>query len=87
MSVVSCTSTPTSNAKRLAGESPGYDVDRSDTVVSQSFGGNAVDVVIARHSRPMRRQHTPAEGVTLNEGDSREAGHLRSQVHATDPGK
>ena len=72
------------SAKILAGEAAADDID-GNSIGSKSFAGEGPDIVIARHLRPMLRQHAPAEGFDLAEGDRLEAARpLQPQAEAAD---
>jgi hypothetical protein len=76
-----------SGADVLTREASAEEVDRSNSVCRQSFGGENAHVVIDRHSLPMLRQHPPAEWVNFAEGDGFKPGSSKPDGKAADAAK
>lgn len=66
----------------LAGESPADGVDPGDPESSKSGSVEGSHVVMDGHLGPMLRQHAPAPGVDLAEGDGLEPRALESEREA-----
>jgi hypothetical protein len=70
----------TSRAYVLAGKPAADDIDMPDLL-----SGKRAHVFMARHFRPVPRQHAPAEWIDLAKGDRLESARaLKAQVETTD---
>jgi hypothetical protein len=67
----------------LAGEASADRVN-GNSVCLEPIGSEFADVIVTGHSRPVR-QHLPAEGVDLAEGDGlKSARPLQTEIEAAD---
>jgi hypothetical protein len=74
------------HANVLTGEPTADDV-HGNSICSQSLGGEASHVVIARNVGPALPQDGSAVGLDLAEGDGPHAGPFESETEAADAGK
>jgi hypothetical protein len=70
------------NGERLAGEASANNVNCPDPVTLQHLRSQFLHIRVARHVRPVLRQHAPAKLVLLAEGNRRHPSPLEAQREA-----